>query len=62
MIAFFTLPVLAMFEFGLYVAGVGLLALGFSLYKAWNLTDGQGLDLHLSGPHRVGSGPLQATF
>src|SRR5687768_1122107 len=59
---FFFLPVLAMFEYGLYVAGVGLLAIGFALYKAWDLTDGQGLDLQLSGPFRVGQGPIQSTF
>jgi hypothetical protein len=58
--AFLILPMLAMFEFGLYVAGVGLLALGFGLYKAWDLTDGQGLDLVLTGPFRVGSGPIAA--
>lgn len=62
LIAFLTLPVLAMFEYGLYVAGVGLLALGFAVYKAWDLTDGQGLDLELKGPFRVGSGPITATF
>lgn len=56
--AFLILPMLAMFEFGLYVAAVGLLALGFALYKAWDLTDGQGLDLVLKGPFRVGSGPI----
>ena len=59
--ALLILPMLAMFEFGLYVAGVGLLALGFALYKAWDLTDGQGLDLVLKGPFRVGSGPIAAT-
>jgi hypothetical protein len=62
LVAFFVLPILAMFEFGLYVAGVGLLALGFALYKAWDLTDGQGLDLVLKGPFRVGSGPIAAAF
>jgi hypothetical protein len=61
-VAFFVLPILAMFEYGLYVAAVGLLALGFALYKAWDLTDGQGLDLELRGPFRVGSGPIAATF
>jgi hypothetical protein len=59
--AFLILPLLAMFEFGIYAAGVGLLALGFALYKAWDLTDGQGLDLVLKGPFRVGSGPIAAT-
>jgi hypothetical protein len=61
-VALFFLPILAMFEFGLYAAAVGLLALGFALYKAWDLTDGQGLDLDLRGPFRVGSGPIAATF
>jgi hypothetical protein len=60
--AFLILPLLAMFEFGIYAAGVGLLALGFALYKAWDLTDGQGLDLVLKGPFRVGSGPIAATL
>ena len=60
--AILILPMLAMFEFGLYAAGVGLLALGFALYKAWDLTDGQGLDLVLTGPFRVGSGPIAATL
>ena len=58
--AILILPMLAMFQFGLYVAAVGLLALGFALYKAWDLTDGQGLDLVLKGPFRVGSGPIPA--
>jgi hypothetical protein len=62
LIGFLTLPILAMFEFGLYVAGVGLLALGFAIYKAWDLTDGQGFDLVLKGPFRVGTGPIPATF
>ena len=60
--AFLILPMLAMFEFGLYAAGVGLLALGFAMYKAWDLTDGQGLDLMLKGPFRVGSGPIAAAL
>jgi hypothetical protein len=62
LVAFFFLPILAMFEYGLYVAAVGLLAIGFALYKAWGFTDGQGLDLVLKGPFRVGSGPITATF
>jgi hypothetical protein len=60
--ALLILPMLAMFEFGLYAAAVGVLALGFALYKAWDLTDGQGLDLVLKGPFRVGSGPIAATL
>jgi hypothetical protein len=61
-VAFFTLPILAMFEYGIYVAAVGLFAIGFALYKAWDFTDGQGLDLQLRGPFRVGTGPITATF
>ncbi len=60
--AFLILPLLAMFEFGLYAAGVGLLVLGFALYNACDLTDGQGLDLVLNGPFRVGSGPIAAAM
>jgi hypothetical protein len=59
LVAILTLPVLAMLAYGLYAGGVGLFLLGFTLYKAWQLTDGQGLDLQLNGPFRVGTGPIQ---
>jgi len=52
------LPILAMLQFGLYAAGAGLFSLGYALYQAWRLTDGQGLVLQLSGPFRVGTGPI----
>lgn len=57
-----TLPILAMFAFGYTAAGVGLLTFGYALREAWKLTDGQGLDLQLKGPFRVGSGPIQPAF
>ena len=59
LIAILTLPLLAMFAFGYTAAGVGLLTFGYALREAWRLTDGQGLDLQLTGPFRVGSGPIQ---
>jgi hypothetical protein len=59
LVAILTLPVLAMLAFGLYAGGFGLFTLGFAMYKAWQLTDGQGLDLQLRGPFRVGTGPIQ---
>jgi hypothetical protein len=57
-----TLPLLAMFAFGYTAAGVGLLTFGYALREAWRLTDGQGLDLQLKGPFRVGSGPIPPAF
>jgi hypothetical protein len=61
LIAIVTLPLLAMFAFGYTAAGVGLLTFGYALREAWRLTDGQGLDLQLKGPFRIGTGPIQAT-
>jgi len=52
------LPVIAMFAFGYMAAGVGLFTLGYALREAWTRTDGQGLELVLKGPFRVGTGPI----
>ena len=54
------LPVLALFQFGLTFSAAGLMSLGYALYQAWNQTDGQGLQFTLSGPYRVGEGPIPA--
>lgn len=62
LVAILTLPLLAMLAFGLYAGGFGLFTLAFSMYKAWQLTDGHGLDLQLKGPFRVGTGPIQPTL
>ncbi len=59
LIGILTLPLLAMFAFGYTAAGVGLLTFGYALREAWRLTDGQGLDLQLRGPFRVGTGPIE---
>ena len=54
------LPVLALMQFGLTFSAAGLMSLGYALYQAWHQTDGQGLQLTLSGPYRVGQGPIPA--
>jgi len=53
-------PFLAMMQFGMMASAMGVLALGYALYQAWKQTDGQGMLLALSGPFRVGQGPIPA--
>jgi hypothetical protein len=55
------LPILGLLQYGIYPAAVGLLAFGFGMKKAWDLTEG-GIELALSGPFRVGEGPIPPTF
>src|SRR5215207_1771324 len=52
------LPFVASLQFGMTGSAVGFAALGYGLYQAWTRTDGQGLHLRLSGPFRVGQGPI----
>jgi len=54
------LPFVASLQFGMTGSAVGFAALGYGLYQAWTRTDGQGLHLRLSGPFRVGQGPIPA--
>jgi hypothetical protein len=54
------LPLLAMMQFGMAFSAVGVMALGYAFYQAWKQTDGQGMHLELSGPFRVGEGPIAA--
>ncbi|MFN2566722.1 MAG: hypothetical protein ABR499_17130 [Gemmatimonadaceae bacterium] len=61
-VAMLILPVLAMFAFGYFAAGVGLFTLVYALREAWKQTDGQGLELVLKGPFRVGTGPIAPTL
>ena len=56
-----TLPILANLQYGIYAAGLGLLAFGFGMKKAWDLTEG-GMVLELSGPYKVGDGPIAPSF
>jgi hypothetical protein len=55
-----TLPLLANFAFGLYAGAFGALAMGYGVYKAWEIT-GNSVGVLLSGPHRVGTGPVPHT-
>ncbi len=56
----FLLPILGLLAYGVYAAGIGIMALGFGIYKAWDIT-GQGVAHELSGPYRVGTGPIPQT-
>ena len=59
-VLFFTLPLLANFAYGLYAGGFGALAMGYGVYKAWTIT-GNTVGVLLSGPHRIGTGPVPLT-
>jgi hypothetical protein len=58
MLLFF--PFIAMVQFGMAFSAVGVSSLGYALYQAWTQTDGQGMQLSLKGPFRVGHGPIPA--
>lgn len=53
-------PLFSMMGFGMAFSAVGVAALGYSLYQAWHQTDGQARHLVLSGPFKVGQGPIAA--
>ena len=54
-------PFVGLLTYGVYSGGIGLLLLVFSLYKTWRWTELQ-TQLDLSGPHRVGSGPIPSLY
>ena len=54
------LPFISSLQFGLMFSGIGFTAIGYALYLAWSKTDGQGMKLRLTGPFRVGHGPIPA--
>ena len=54
------LPRLWMMQFGMMASAMGVMALGYALYQAWKQTDGEGMVLDLTGPFRVGQGPIPA--
>jgi hypothetical protein len=60
LVLFLFSPVFAMMQFGMTASAMGLMALGYALYQAWKQTDGQGMLLELTGPFRVGQGPIPA--
>jgi hypothetical protein len=57
----FVLPILSSFSYGLYAGVFSIMALGFALKKAWELTDIV-MEFELTGPFRVGQGPIPPTF
>jgi hypothetical protein len=57
----FTLPLLSLFAFGVYGAVITIGAFGYGMYKAWDLTSG-GAALEVTGPHKVGSGPIAPVY
>lgn len=54
-------PFVGLLTYGVYSGGIGLLLLVVSLFKAWRWTEMQTY-LDLSGPHRVGSGPIPPLY
>lgn len=57
----FVLPILSSFIYGLYAGVISIFALGFALKKAWELTE-LVADFELSGPFKVGTGPIPPAF
>jgi hypothetical protein len=56
------LPIISSFlSYGPYAAAMSLLALGFAMRRAWQLTE-LVTDYDLTGPFRVGEGPIAAKF
>lgn len=54
------LPIIGAFlSYGPYAAGMSIIALGFAMRKAWQLTE-LVTDYELTGPFRVGEGPIAA--
>jgi hypothetical protein len=60
-IALVTLPLISILAYGLYGAVVSLGAMGYGMYKAWDMT-GDGPSWTLRGPYRVGTGPIPHTL
>ena len=54
------LPILGAFSYGLYAGVFGIMALGFGMKKAWELT-AIVTDHTLTGPFDVGTGPIAPT-
>lgn len=57
----FVLPLLSLFGYGLYGIAIGILALAYGIYKAWDIT-ASGTTYQISGPYRVGTGPIPVTL
>lgn len=51
------LPIVGMLSYGIYGAVLGMFGLGFGLRFAWRRIE-QGVTYAVSGPHKVGTGPI----
>lgn len=60
-ILFLTLPLLSGLAYGLHGAALTLLAVVYGVYKAWAIT-GDGTAEVITGPHKVGTGPITHTI
>ena len=56
-----TLPLLSGLAYGVHGAALTLLGVGYGVYKAWAIT-GDATAESLTGPHKVGSGPISHTI
>ena len=61
LVTFFFAPFASLLTYGIFSGGVGLLLLVYSLFKAWRWTEQQ-VVLELTGPHRVGQGPIPTLY
>ncbi|MEP6999364.1 MAG: hypothetical protein ABI969_02720 [bacterium] len=57
----FVLPILSSFSYGIYAGVLSIFGLGFAMKKAWELTE-LVTDYELTGPFRVGEGPIAPTI
>lgn len=55
-----TLPLVAPFAYGIRGAAIAYIALAFAVKKVWDMTSCPG-ELNLTGPYRVGRGPIDPT-
>jgi hypothetical protein len=58
---FLVLPILSAFSYGIYAGVLVIFALIYGMKRAWDLT-GLVTDYQLSGPFRVGAGPIAPTI
>ena len=56
-----TLPLLSGLAYGIHGAALTVLGVGYGVYKAWAIT-GDATAESLTGPHKVGSGPISHTI
>jgi hypothetical protein len=57
----FILPIMSSFSYGLYAGVFSILGLAFAMKRAWQMTD-LVTDYQLTGPYKVGEGPIAPKF